>query len=79
MSTMSQTASRVFTVKVQRPHETEAEDHGQNLPSQLETIPKDASTLRIEDNTPSDEEWALLGEYFTSVTDLDMDTGLTKN
>ncbi|KAL9105616.1 MAG: hypothetical protein Q9227_009228 [Pyrenula ochraceoflavens] len=46
-----------------------------SLLQQLEKIPKDAKALTIEDNTPSDLQWAILGSHFTSVRDLKLIAG----
>ncbi|KAE8392487.1 hypothetical protein BDV23DRAFT_170989 [Aspergillus alliaceus] len=51
-----------------------SENHGQNLVGQLKSIPSHITALRIED-TPSNEEWAILGSHFTNVQSLEMDTG----
>ncbi|KAF5857059.1 hypothetical protein ETB97_006303 [Aspergillus alliaceus] len=51
-----------------------SENHGQNLVGQLKSIPSHIMALRIED-TPSNEEWAILGSHFTNVQSLEMDTG----
>ncbi|WEW58559.1 hypothetical protein PRK78_004027 [Emydomyces testavorans] len=75
MSTAPEVASNAYTVKVEGPHNEDADDRRQKLLSQLETIPKDVKFLRIIEDTPSDTEWAILGDHFTSVTELEMDTG----
>lgn len=56
--------------------------HGNNetqsvasLAFQLQHIPNDVTAIRIEDDTPTDEEWSLLGDHFGSIRDLEMDTG----
>jgi hypothetical protein len=67
-----------WTVQVQGPHEVNADDHEEKLVSKLQSIPKDAHTLRIEGDTPSDTEWSLPGNHFTSVRHLEMDTGWNK-
>lgn len=56
--------------------ETESElDPKAYLEEQLKSIPKDTKYLRIDDNTPSNEEWVLLGSHFTSVENLELDSG----
>ncbi|KAL4928908.1 uncharacterized protein BDV17DRAFT_86613 [Aspergillus undulatus] len=68
---------QLYKVTVQGPHvENEnAPDHRETLLSQLGTIPKDTPRLRIEEDTPSDTEWGILGDHFTSVRDLELYTG----
>ncbi|EAW10391.1 uncharacterized protein ACLA_048630 [Aspergillus clavatus NRRL 1] len=63
------------TVRVQGPHSQDLDNHKSALLSQLQNIPQDASSLRIEENTPSDKEWAILSEHFTNVRDLELDSG----
>lgn len=45
------------------------------LEEQLKSIPTDTKYLRIDDNTPSDENWACLGSHFSSVENLEIDSG----
>ncbi|KAK2755107.1 hypothetical protein FQN54_006636 [Arachnomyces sp. PD_36] len=63
------------TVIVKGPHDEEKSDHKQHLLSQLEKIPKNAPKLLIDKDTPSDTEWAILGEHFSHVNDLHLSTG----
>ncbi|KAF7159485.1 hypothetical protein CNMCM5623_004823 [Aspergillus felis] len=63
------------TVRVQGPGSEDQDDHKANLISQLKSIPQDTSFLRIEESTPSDKEWSILGEHFTNIRDLEMDSG----
>jgi hypothetical protein len=67
--------SHFFTVQVQGPHNEEDVNHKEQLLSQLKDVPKDADALRIENDTPSDVEWAVLGDHFNIVNNLEMDTG----
>lgn len=60
---------------VKGPHKEKEPDHKQQLLSQLENIPKDTQTLLIDEDTPSDTEWALLGDHFTNVSELEVNTG----
>jgi hypothetical protein len=62
-------------VLVQGPHNVDAEGHEEKLVAQLKNIPKDAQALFIDEDTPSDVEWSILGRHFTSVTDLEMESG----
>lgn len=63
------------TVRVQGPHKLSEPDHRDHLLSQLRDIPPDASRVSIQDDTPSDAEWEMLGAHFTGVHDLELDSG----
>ncbi|KAL3472457.1 hypothetical protein BJX99DRAFT_235392 [Aspergillus californicus] len=69
-----------FTVEVQGPHadKEDALDHRESLLSQLKNIPKETSILTIEEDTPSNSEWDILGNHFTSVRDLTVKTGFNE-
>ncbi|KAJ6503317.1 hypothetical protein C8R47DRAFT_1316561 [Mycena vitilis] len=45
------------------------------LEAQLKTAPRDADTLHLIKDTPSDAAWDLLSDHFVSVKDLFMDSG----
>ena len=45
------------------------------LTEQLLSIPRDTSILVIDNETPSDEEWALLSNHFTDIKDLTLRSG----
>lgn len=45
------------------------------LEEQLESIPKDTKHLRIDENTPSNGDWALIGSHLSSVENLEIDSG----
>lgn len=62
-------------VKVQGPHETTKPDHETHLQTQLQSIPRDITFLRIDQDTPSDTEWALLGSHFSKVENLELESG----
>ncbi|KAI9369640.1 hypothetical protein BJX61DRAFT_518594 [Aspergillus egyptiacus] len=76
-------ASRIHTpigphrVIVQGPHvdSEDAADHREPLLSQLRNIPRDTTILTVEEDPPSDTEWGILGDHFTNVEDLTIDTG----
>ncbi|RDL42540.1 Uncharacterized protein BP5553_02519 [Venustampulla echinocandica] len=68
----------IFTIRVEGPHEEEGHDHKQKLLGQLTNIPKNAQVLQIENDTPSDVEWSVIGSHFSSVKDLRMDTGFNE-
>ncbi|KAF7161908.1 hypothetical protein CNMCM5623_007323 [Aspergillus felis] len=70
--------SHRFTVKVKGPHETENADHRDLLLAQLKNIPRDIQFLGITEDTPSDVEWELLGNYFSNIKDLEMRTGFNE-
>ncbi|EAW25200.1 uncharacterized protein NFIA_106890 [Aspergillus fischeri NRRL 181] len=63
------------TVRVQGPSSEDQDNHKANLISQLKSIPQDTSSLRIEENTPSDKEWSILSEHFINIRDLEMNSG----
>jgi hypothetical protein len=67
-----------FTIRTQGPHNEQQDDHKQQLLGQLRNIPKDAKALRIEEDTPSNAEWWVIGDHFSSVKDLEMDTGFNE-
>ncbi|KAE8351138.1 hypothetical protein BDV28DRAFT_150261 [Aspergillus coremiiformis] len=56
-----------------------SENHGDNLIAQLQSIPSDITALRIEADTPSNKEWAILGSHFTNIRSLEMDTGYNED
>jgi hypothetical protein len=68
-----------FTVQVEGPHEAEHAGHRDRLLSQLKKIPKGIQFLQIKKDTPSNTEWSLLGNHFTSIKNLEMDTGFNEN
>ncbi|PYH47017.1 uncharacterized protein BP01DRAFT_355414 [Aspergillus saccharolyticus JOP 1030-1] len=68
-------ATASVTVHVQGPGEESDPNHRQKLASQLPLIPRDSDTLIIQDDTPSDIEWAILGHHFSRVRDLEIHTG----
>ncbi|KAE9392437.1 hypothetical protein BT96DRAFT_887999 [Gymnopus androsaceus JB14] len=45
------------------------------LPAQLATASRETTHLNLEEDIPSDSDWALLSSHFTSVTHLYMDSG----
>ncbi|RAH64158.1 uncharacterized protein BO66DRAFT_396429 [Aspergillus aculeatinus CBS 121060] len=67
------------TVQVQGPHEESKPDHRQKLSLQLPLIPRDTDTLIIQNDTPSDTEWALLGLHFPLVRNLEIHTGYNED
>lgn len=68
-----------FTVEVDGPYHAEDSDHGDDLLSQLESIPKGIQTLKIDEDTPSNTEWSLLGSHFTGIKNLEMNSGFNEN
>ncbi|KAJ6153576.1 hypothetical protein N7470_006535 [Penicillium chermesinum] len=68
-----------FVVKVAGPHSEQDPDHEKNLQKQLENVPCDAKCLYVDENTPSDLEWAVLGAHFQSVEDLQLESGFDEN
>lgn len=70
-----------LTVTVQGPHvdSEAAPDHREPLLAQLRSLPRDAPILTIQDDPPSDTEWALLSDHFTGVRDLEIDTGFNED
>lgn len=65
-------------VIVKGPHKEKESEHKQQLLSQLENIPKETQTLLVDEDTPSDTEWALLGEHFNNLNDLKVNTGFNE-
>ncbi|KAH8815285.1 hypothetical protein F5884DRAFT_172743 [Xylogone sp. PMI_703] len=62
-------------IKVQGPALESDVGHGSPLISQLKKFQKDAQILHIEQDTPSNTEWSILGDYFTRVRILKTDSG----
>lgn len=62
-------------VKIQGPGDGSDRNRLGDLQAQLQSIPRDTRYLRIDDDTPSDAEWALLGTHFTAVENLELDSG----
>ncbi|KAF7585247.1 hypothetical protein BBP40_011598 [Aspergillus hancockii] len=52
-----------------------SEDHGEDLIAQLKSIPSGITALGIEEETPSNKEWAILGSHFPNIQSLELDTG----
>lgn len=68
----------LYSIKVKGPHETTNSDHRTQLQAQLASIPKDAKSLRIENDTPSDIEWDLLEAHFSDIQDLELHSGFNE-
>ncbi|KAJ5577536.1 uncharacterized protein N7459_006500 [Penicillium hispanicum] len=62
-------------VKVRGPDDASKSDHESSLQNQLQVIPRETKYLCIDENTPSDPEWALLSAHFSGVEDLEMNSG----
>lgn len=69
----------IFTIQVKGPDKEEEAGHKQQLISQLQNIPKNAQALRIEEDTPSDAEWSVISDHFSSVKYLEMETGFNED
>jgi hypothetical protein len=67
--------SIVFTIKVEGPDLENNAGHRESLLSQLEKIPKNVQSLQVNEDTPSNTEWSLLGDHFTGIKNLEMDSG----
>jgi hypothetical protein len=67
-----------FTVEVEGPHHAEDSNHEDDLLSQLESFPKGIQTLKIDEDTPSNTEWSLLGNHFTGIKNLEMNSGFNE-
>ncbi|KAL4974600.1 hypothetical protein BDW66DRAFT_139557 [Aspergillus desertorum] len=67
-------------VTVQGPYvdSESAPEHREALLAQLRTIPRDTTKLLIEEDPPSNTEWSILGDHFTSVRDLKIDSGFNE-
>ncbi|KAJ5087163.1 hypothetical protein N7456_010779 [Penicillium angulare] len=65
-------------IKVQGPHNTSNPDHESNLQTQLQSISRSVTHLMIDDDTPSDAEWALLGSHFHNVKELELESGFNE-
>ena len=72
-STMTHNAPAI--VKVRGPRDSIKGDHESSLQAQLQTLPRDIKSLILDENTPSDAEWALLGAHFTNIESLKMESG----
>ncbi|KAJ6111360.1 hypothetical protein N7523_007421 [Penicillium sp. IBT 18751x] len=49
--------------------------HVEDLQSQLKDIPRETRYLRIEEDAPSADDWVLLSSHFTSVENLELESG----
>ncbi|KAL2870150.1 uncharacterized protein BJX67DRAFT_378682 [Aspergillus lucknowensis] len=70
-----------YTVTVQGPwvDSEDAPDHKEPLLAQLKSIPRDTTTLTIDEDPPSDTEWDILANHFTAVRDLTIDSGFNED
>lgn len=68
----------IFTVEVEGPHEEVEHGHKQKLLDQLANLPRNAQSLLIKNDTPSNAEWSVIDDHFSSVTDLEMNTGFNE-
>lgn len=50
-----------------------------SLESQVQQLPRSVPSLAIEEETPSDADWALLGSHFTSIKDLTLSSGFNEH
>ncbi|KAJ5118240.1 hypothetical protein N7448_009955 [Penicillium atrosanguineum] len=53
--------------------------HIEDLQSQLQNIPRDTRYLRIDEDAPSADDWALLGSHFTGVENLELESGFNED
>ncbi|RAH85542.1 hypothetical protein BO86DRAFT_445465 [Aspergillus japonicus CBS 114.51] len=70
---------RSDNLQVQGPTEESKPDHRQKLSLQLPLIPRDTDTLIIQNDTPSDAEWAILGLHFPLIRNLEIHTGYNED
>lgn len=68
------------TITAQGPHNEhkDEEDHREALLEQLEDIQKEIQSLKIDDDTPSDTEWRLIGDHFSVIQNLEMEGGFNE-
>ncbi|KAJ5537562.1 hypothetical protein N7494_007041 [Penicillium frequentans] len=64
-------------VMVKGPH-TDDPNLEKHLQQQLKSISKNVTRLLIDEDTPSDAEWALLGAHFNNVEDLELESGFNE-
>ncbi|RMJ21317.1 hypothetical protein PHISP_07810 [Aspergillus sp. HF37] len=50
-----------------------------SLESQVQQIPRSVPRLEIQEETPSDADWAQLGAHFTSIKDLTLSSGFNEH
>lgn len=67
-----------YTIRVTGLHAKDENEQKSGLLEQLFKIPKDAESLKIDADTPSDIEWRLLGDHLTSVKDLELEAGFNE-
>lgn len=67
------------TVKIQGPCEESWPDHESHLQDQLQSIQSNTTYLRLDGDTPSDKEWALLSAHFSHVENLELDSGFNED
>lgn len=66
-------------VRVMGPHPAKGDKVEEELLSQLRQIPKDIQALKIEEDPPSDLEWKVLGDHFSQIKELEMDSGFQED
>lgn len=65
-------------VKVQGSDGESVSDHESHLLNQLQSVPQGTKYLRLDEDTPSDKEWALLGAHFSKVENLELESGFNE-
>ncbi|KAJ5519141.1 hypothetical protein N7453_001563 [Penicillium expansum] len=66
-------------IKVQGPWEATKPDHETCLKDQLQSISPTVTNLVIDEDTPSDAEWALLGAHLKNVEELELESGFNED
>ncbi|KAJ5771592.1 hypothetical protein N7520_002121 [Penicillium odoratum] len=65
-------------VIVRGPHNASEPNHESELQRQLQSISSNVTHLLIDEDTPSDTEWTLLGAHFHNVEDLQLESGFNE-
>ncbi|KAJ5931122.1 hypothetical protein N7466_006615 [Penicillium verhagenii] len=65
-------------VTVQGPHNESEPDHKSHLQEQLQSISSTVTHLLVDNDTPSNTEWDLLGAHFKQVENLQLESGFNE-
>ncbi|KAJ5633423.1 hypothetical protein N7490_009762 [Penicillium lividum] len=65
-------------VIVRGPHNASEPNHESQVQQQLQSISSNVTRLLIDEDTPSDTEWSLLGAHFHNVEDLQLESGFNE-
>ncbi|OBT65484.1 hypothetical protein VE03_05042 [Pseudogymnoascus sp. 23342-1-I1] len=67
------------TLEVRGPQKEDEDGHKEALLSQLQDVQKEIQSLKIDDDTPSDTEWRLMGDHFSDIRNLEMEADFNED